>query len=512
LKDDFQSGSEQSLLSKRLISNSTWNIVAFACGLAAQFITVPFVIRWISLEGFGRAGLVLAVWAPMMLIGTVLGQATTREMSVRLGAGNLQAALRVLDTSMLVCLCACMIGGVAFSMAGPALLTAFVADYNSFPALQSCFIISGIGWAAQQVVLLLQGACSARQDFHTMAKVAAFSALSTVMLTLGCTALFPSVQGYLGGIALSFVAVLLAWLWVFRSVLISRHWWMTWHRDEFASLLRFGKWQTMAQLAGTIGNQIDRYVLGMLAPAVVIGQYNAANRLQEAAYIGVLKAGEILFPHFGATAQDEITLRARFFLTSSWVMGTLSAMILAPLIPLSHSLLTLWVGPETAEGGSLLLRTLVLGGLIGCGSNIFGYYAMGIGQNAPVAWLSVLYSFLTVIATVTLMSIYGAYAAGTGLLVASIVRVALSIWLIHNRFFVSMRYLDLIVSSLLPLAAGIGVALLLFIVGAGQVSGWYTLILFYTFAAVVVLVVVLLLTVPWRVGREILTRLRYSLQ
>jgi len=121
-------GSDQHVTSKRLVSNSKWNLAAFACGLAAQFLTVPFVIQWIGLSGFGQAGLVLAVWAPLMLVGAVLGQATTREMSARLAAGNPQAASRVIDAAMLMCLGACVFGGVALAAVGPGLLSALVSD------------------------------------------------------------------------------------------------------------------------------------------------------------------------------------------------------------------------------------------------------------------------------------------------------------------------------------------------------------------------------------------------
>lgn len=512
LKRDASATAHQAGSSRALISNSRWNLIAFACGLAAQFITVPFVIRWIGLAGFGQAGLVLAVWAPLMLVGTVLGQSTTREMSVRLGNNDAHTASRVLDTAMLLCASACVIGGLTLVVVGPALLAALAPEGGARDSLQAAFIITGIGWAAQQAVLVLQGACSARQDYRTVALVAAFSALATVTLTLSFTAVLPSVEGYLAGIAAAFVATLLAWLWATRRTPLGQRWWTTFHREELACLFHFGKWQAFSQFAGAFGNQMDRYVLGALAPLAVIGQYNAANRLQEAAYIGVIKAGEILFPHFGTTAQDDVTRRARFFLTSSWVVATLSAMVLAPLVPLSHSLLTLWVGSETAEGGALLLRTLVLGGLVGCGSNVFTYYAMGIGQNVPVAWLSVLYALLTVLATIVLMRMFGPYAAGVGLLLASIVRVMVSIWLTRSRFFMHVCWPELIVSSLLPLIAGIGVALGLHATGAGQVSSWLALLFFYILAAVTVLAVALLLTTPWSAGREILSRVYVALK
>ena len=74
------------------------------------------------------------------------------------------------------------------------------------------------------------------------------------------------------------------------------------------------------------------------------------------------------------------------------VLVASGVMFLAPMVPLAHSLLTLWIGPETAQGGGQILQTLVLGGIVGCGSNVFSYYAMGLGQNAPIAWLSLAYA------------------------------------------------------------------------------------------------------------------------
>lgn len=483
---------------RQLVSNSGWNLVAFASSLVAHFATLPFVIRWIGLAEFGRAGLVLAAWAPLMLVGTVLGQATTREMSARFGRGRPQGALRVLDSALLACLAACLVGGTAFSLAGPALLALFVDGSGS---QEAAFGLAGLGWAAQQGVLVLQGACSARQDFRRIAQLGAFSACATVALTLAFTAASPSMQGYLAGVAASFCASLLAWFWV------SRPRWPALHRTELAQLLRFGKWQALAQLAGSVGNQIDRYVLGALAPATVVGQYNAANRLQEAAYMGVMKAGEILFPHFGAkVASDTPARHEAFFLDASWVVATASVMFLAPLVPLGDSLLTLWIGPDVAQGGAQLLRTLVLGGLVGCGSNVFTYYAMGSGRNAPLAGLSTAYAVLTVAATLVLIVRFGPYAAGGGLLLASVVRVAASLWLTRRLFFPHLAWSRLLIANLSPLFAGIAVALGFQALALGEVSGWAPLVAVYALAAACVLTVNLALTALWPAGREQLAR------
>ena len=72
----------------RLVSNSRWNLLAFGISLVINFATIPMVIAHIGLEAFGAAGLVIAIYAPFMLVGTVLGQAMVGQLSPRMAAGE----------------------------------------------------------------------------------------------------------------------------------------------------------------------------------------------------------------------------------------------------------------------------------------------------------------------------------------------------------------------------------------------------------------------------------------
>ena len=102
-----------------LLSNSRWNLLGFACGMLANFVTIPFVVRWIGLAEFGHAGLVLAVTAPLTLIGTVIGQALVREMAARRGEGDAAGAQRTCDAAMRLGLLAGVLGWAALVLTGP---------------------------------------------------------------------------------------------------------------------------------------------------------------------------------------------------------------------------------------------------------------------------------------------------------------------------------------------------------------------------------------------------------
>lgn len=500
-------GAESSIL-----ENSRWNLLAFACGLGANFITIPFVVRWTSLEIFGQAGLVLAVCAPLMLIGTVLGQALVREMSSHLGAGEEEVARRTLHAALRLCLLASAIGWVLLVAGGPWITSFLTRESGHSQPLALAFLISATGWFTQQFSLVLQGTCAARQDFRSIAKVAAFSAAAGIAAILGITWSLPTLEGYLCGVAVGFVLSLASWLFILRHDVHWRRVFVGRRQSEQAALLHFGRWQGVAQLAGAFGNQIDRYALGALAPVAIVGQYNVANRLQEAAYIGVVKAGEVLFPRFGSLSTSSLHERCKFFQTASWVTGTFGAALLAPLVPLAGAVLTLWVGPEAANGGAQLLSTLVLGGIVGAGSNVFVYYAMGIGRNAPVAFISVLYSLITVVFTVLLIKTVGPLAAGAGLLVASVVRVAAALIMTRRNFFPSLPWGDLVVSTVFPMIAGVSIALGARGIDVGQTPGWVYLIAVYVALGAAVVATTIAITALTSSGRKIMMLAYLSLR
>jgi pyrimidine operon attenuation protein/uracil phosphoribosyltransferase len=178
---------------------------------------------------------------------------------------------------------------------GPMVLEVLAHSQQDSQEAWLLFAAAALGWAAQQFGFVFQGAAAARQQYALIARASAWSALLTVLAILAITAAHPTPAGYLLAVSVGFTAsalmVILAVSGPSGVVRLT----MRPDRGEARRLLGFGKWQAVSQLAGTLGNQIDRYLLGALAPISVVGQYNAANRLQEAAYAGVMKGSEVLF-------------------------------------------------------------------------------------------------------------------------------------------------------------------------------------------------------------------------
>jgi O-antigen/teichoic acid export membrane protein len=221
------------------------------------------------------------------------------------------------------------------------------------------------------------------------------------------------------------------------------------------SLLGFARWQGLGHLSGAVANQVDRYVLGMVAPLSLVGQYNVAMRLQEVVHMGVLKMTEVLYPHFSANQSAGTAERAGFYARASWVVNILSVALLAPLIPLAEPLVTLWVSAEAAGGGAHLLRTLATAGLIGCATNVFSYMAMAGDASRRLAAVNVAHGLVLIGLTLPCILLLGPMAAGLAYVLANALRLVAGFAISIQHFGGTLRPALLTSAMLKPVATGL---------------------------------------------------------
>jgi O-antigen/teichoic acid export membrane protein len=460
----------------RLVSNSRWNLFAFGCALVINFVTIPIVISYIGLEAFGAAGLVIAIYAPFMLVGTVLGQAMVGQLSPQIAAGDFELAAPVLSAGLFICAAGGLAVVALLALAGEASVHLLSKQSSAAASWSLAFFVAGIGWAAQQGVLVLQATVAATQRYASLAWISVASAVTSAACLVAGTVLRPDYLGFLLGTSAGFLLSLALWVVLVRRLVPSMFPLRRFGRRELHAIAEFGKWQGGAHLAGAVGNQVDRYVLGVFAPLSVVGQYNVAMRLQEVVHMGLLKATEVLFPHFTVTAGDPIERRASFFIQASWILNVLGVAALAPLIPLAGDLLTLWVNEETASGGAPMLRTLAAAGILGCGVNVYYYFAIGTGQNGRIASLTVAHAVLTVVFTYIAIKNFGPAAAGAGYLVANAIRLGVTLWFTGQHFSTTVAMGKLIECTLPPLIIGLLLAVAWWQSDWLEPSGWAQLI------------------------------------
>lgn len=486
-------------ITAKLVSSSRWNFIAFAISVTANFVVIPLVIASIGLDAFGAAGLVLAIYAPFTLVGTVVGQALVKELAPRLANGDKDGCIRYASAAMALSgICAAVVVCL-LNLGGKEILLFMVKDQTNWGW---AILVCGLGWMAQQAYLIVQATIAATQNFGRLAIAGSISAVLSAAAVVISSSLMPNALGFLIGTSVGYGITLLA-----HSILLWRHLgWLIefrkWHPENLQDLMLFAKWQGAAHFAGAIGNQVDRYALGVMAPLQVVGQYNVAMRLQEVVHMGVLKLSEVLFPHFSVTATDPLDQRAHFFVRSNWLNNLVAVIALAPLIPLAESLVTLWVTASAAEIAAPILRTLAFAGVIGAGSSVYTYQAMARGKSSRLARINATHAGLLVTLTIMFIWLAGPLAAGAGYLFANMIRLAIVTKFSKSDFSPTLSMSTILISAMPPLIGGLALAWLLFEIQPQWGTTWPGLMVSYIFTATAIAAAALISTALFRQGRQ----------
>lgn len=497
----------------RLVSNSRWNFFAFSLTVLVNFVTIPIVISFIGLDAFGISGLILAIYAPFMLLGTVLGQIMVREFSQSEASDNRVNGAHVFSAGLFLWLAGSILIILILSVVGDPIIRLIVKDAGGADVnWQLGFFVAGLGWAAQQGVLILQATVSSTQQYNAIALATAVSALASATILLICVSKLPTFIGFLVGTSLGFIVSVLVWMFLVVRLL---PWLFPMSRFcnlHLSRIVELSRWLGGAHFVSALANQADRYVLGIMAPVSVVGQYSVAMRLQEAVHMGLLKITEVLLPHFAVTSNDSIERRATFFLQVSWIIGLIGVASLAPLIPLSQELITIWVDKESADGGGQILRTLAAAGILGSGVNVYYYFAIGTGRSIRISRLSIAHALFTVLFTIILIKLFGPLAAGAGYLLANLFRLAITLWFTSKHFKTAFTLWTLVLCILPPLIAGVVIAWLWTYATWLQPDGWITLLEAYLTIACSVFIGSVLATSLSKVGRNLIYKAILSLR
>jgi O-antigen/teichoic acid export membrane protein len=500
----------QPVTGSRIAGNSGWNLLAFAMGVAVNLVTVPIVVKRIGMHEFGVAGLIVALVAPFLLIGTVLGQAAAQGLALHRAAAE-RAHARKTVAAVLGLLAICvpagmvMLAGLAPSVAG----ALFGDDARPSAAeLRRIFAIAALGWAAQQVSTVLQGVHVGVEAYRRIATVNAVSALIGGILIVTIVDRAPSAIGYVAALSAGYWATLVLWS---ISTCYDVRWCLSrprFGRAQLRSVVSFSGWQIAAQLTATLAAQADRYLLGLFARAQSIGFYNVAQRLEEVAYVGVLKAGEVLFPFFASTAHDEPARVANRYFRACWLLNLVAAAALAPLLPWAQDILRLWIDAPSAAQSADVLRVLAAGGLVGCASNVFAFFALGTGRTRHLALLSVTTAAVSIAASMLLLPRFGLAAAGVGALAGMLVQFAVVVALTRRIFGQHARAGRVLHASVTPATTGLAIAAGVATLPLPSPDSWHALIAWLAITAGLVAVTIIAVAAATAVGRASLADLR----
>ena len=333
---------------------SVVNLAGAALPLLVSLPAVGALARVLDAESFS---LVLLAWALVGFAGILdlgLSRAVVRQVALERDHGQaLDNTLRSAGSA--AALLGLLGAGLIVLLREPLLAALGVSAALHDDAAR------GLLWTALSVPLLLpalvlQSHWDGAEDFVEANLQRALSGSLVPLLTLAGALWQPRFStAMIGLVAARALALLLA---VTRRGMASRLRSGRVQRRHLVELIRFGGWVTVSNTVSPIMNTLDRYLLGFVRGAAVVGFYAAPSDAANKLLVLPVAVTRGLFP---ALARDPDPLQRATLLRDAYRLVALYSVPIAVAgALLAEPVLGLWLGPAFAARSTPALQVLML--------------------------------------------------------------------------------------------------------------------------------------------------------
>lgn len=358
--------------------NTLLNIAGYASPVLAALIAVPLLVRGMGPERFGVFTIIWLIVGYFSLFDLGLGNATTKLVAEKLGAGREQEVPALLRTSILALLAWGLLG------AGIVLLLAswLVASVLKVPlwlqaeSLRSFHLLA----FAIPVVILTTSLRGVLEAYHR------FDLVNSVRIPLGLITFFGPLLVLRFTSDLFFVTMVLVFI---RGLSLIIHALQVrgivlripggrGAGSDLRSLLAYGGWISVSNIAGPVLLYVDRFLIGSLVSVASVAYY--ALPFEIATKLLVLAGGfvGVLFPAFSATIMTDRTRAAKICSRGMAFLFLAIFPAAVAVIAMAREGLELWLGLEFANNSFRALQWLTAGVFI----NSFAQIGSALVQSA----------------------------------------------------------------------------------------------------------------------------------
>ncbi len=479
---------ENQSLAVRTIKNALWHISGFAINTVLGLIVTSIVVKQIGVSYFGLFALMTAILAPLNLANLGFGEATVKYVAQYVHEGDMTKAEQYISTTFFMNLVVGVAGAFLIAVFGRFIFAAFFhLQQEQLEIVKICLYLVAIGWFANQATAVMIGIPAAFQKYHYVAagNMLVMFINSTLILLFVLNG--GGLIGYTGATVAGGFFSFFYWYFIAKKIFPSARIRPAFHLEVWKSSFHFGGWQAVAQLGGILANQIDKYLLGVFLNPAAVGIYNVALTVEQRAYSSVFTMSEVLFPAFSSITNQSLKLKAEALMKSSWMLTVAAVCVLAPLIPLAHDLLALWINFDVAREGSIVLQTLCVAGVLGCATNATYFFLLGSGKTRTITMLSVLTGAVAATASFAVLPRFGLKAAGWSSIAAVITQIVLLNIVVRNIFGKILAWSYIVTSLYAPVIVGLSIAFMISLAGHPAATSWSQLILSYVFFSLVTL-------------------------
>ena len=483
-------------LAIRTVRNVAWRLSSGSFRILVTIVTAPYIVSRLGDTEYGLLVTLSAFVGYFAALDLDLATAVSKYTAECSSAGKPAEAKRVVSTALGIFVVLGVTLALSVSLSSQWIVAAFVGvNEPAHDAAQLILVLFGCCFTFSLISWVYGGVLSGLHRSDMLSWVSFVQVpihYGTIMWLLHAghglleVAVFQAVEPFF---------VMAAFFLLARSVSPSAASMPAYHHSTAKMLLGFSVVTMAGKLARAATRRGDRILIAaMIAPAAVT-PFAVAS--MPALFLNRMTAlfEQLTVPlasELRAVNQDTL---GRLYLRATRLTVLASILAGVPLLVFSRDLLNVWMGPDYAESGTLVMRTAVVGSLAVNATSIGGSVLVGSGAPAPYSIGRIVTATVVIALYVALIPRWGIDGAALGFAVPNAVFAVLFTAYLLRRL--SLGTADVLRSTLTPLGmlvlAGLGAGWLTrFFVGPA--SDWSTLTL------AMVINVLLLLTLAVLLG------------
>jgi O-antigen/teichoic acid export membrane protein len=481
-------------IGKKIAVNSFWNFTGYGLSIVLSLLATPFIINRIGIDSLGIYALLVAILAPLDLANLGFGEATIKYVAQYAQSNNWEKVNEYISTTFLMNLIVGIIGMLILIFFGPYICYSILDIKESEKeVIRTCFYLISAGWIIRQCTAVFLAIPPALQNYKYLSIGNFVTSLISTLLSIGFVYYHSTIVGYTMGTVAGGLFTLIFWFAVSKKLFPDLSIYPKLYKSVWKESFRYGGWQTLASIGSLLTNQSDKYVIGAYLQATALGVYNVVFQIEQKILSAIWKIAEVLFPAFSAISHQDDKAKFELFIKATWTLSVIGVLVFLPLLPLSQSILSLWISSDFAQQGNWIFKSLMLVGALASLTVVQIFFLMGNGNVKALTFISYLTGLLTLGCTFIFIPFLGLNGAGIGLALAALLRL-IPLYFIFRKIFGShfspTAYLT---CSIMPLFIG-GICILPFTIWRDPIfESWVGIFIFYALLCVFLAVLILLL-------------------
>lgn len=374
----------------RLVSGVVWNMLGRGVPLVLALALTPVLVSLMGTERWGLFTLALAMVGIFGVFDLGLGFALTRAVSEAIGEGRGADAPALIGATLIALLgLSTIMAGLAWafmpSLVGrlllvpPELIDEALAAFRLLALAAPLVVLNAALWgvlAAWQRFRVANLVNMPVSIFYYLGPVIALLVWDSLVAVIAALVLVRLVSG------LAYAA--LAWRDVPGLGLA---------RPRFAllrPLLRQGGWMSLSGALTQVLLYADRFLIGALIGLTAVAFYATPLDLVMRMWILPVAVAQTLMPAFASSFRAAPERTALLMRRGTLIVALLALPACLAMVAFAEWLLWLWLGPEFAQGGGMVLRILGVGIFFSCIAFVPGVLLEAIGRPEVTATFSIL--------------------------------------------------------------------------------------------------------------------------